>query len=178
MFLDSILRARNDPRDAEYFSFNAKGGVDWLSATRNAPDFQQPFVTYDENTLIWAEAAYRTNDQVTALAKLNEERANHGLAAEAVSGLPLLNEILIEKYIVDFQLGEEAWNDYKRTCTPNIAPPQPNLVVPGRMFYDSGEENTNTNIPAPGVGINNLRPPNDPVNANSDGTGLACKAGA
>jgi hypothetical protein len=178
VFLDSLLKARNDPRDAEYFSHTKAGAVDWLSATRNAPDFQQPFVTYDENTLIWAEAAYRTGDAGTALAKLNEERANHGLSAESVSGQALLNEILTEKYIVDFQLGEEAWNDYKRTCTPNIAPPQPGLIIPGRMFYDSGEENTNTNIPAPGVGINNLRPPNDPVNATSDGTGAACKAGA
>lgn len=178
VFLDSLLKARSDPRDAQYFSFDDAGGVDWLSDTRDAPDFQQPFVTYDENTLIWAEAAYRTGDVTTALNKLNEERANHGLAAEAVSGMALLNEILIEKYIVNFQLGEEAWNDYKRTCTPNIAPPQPNLIVPGRLYYDAGEENTNTNIPAPGVGINGLRPPNDPPNANSDGTGLTCLAGA
>jgi starch-binding outer membrane protein, SusD/RagB family len=178
VFLDSLLKARNDPRDTTYFSHTKTGAVNWLSATRNAPDFQQPFVTFDENTLIWAEAAYRTGDVATALVKLNQERANHGLSAEVVSGQALLNEILIEKYIADFQLGEEAWNDYKRTCTPNIAPPQPGLVVPGRMFYDSGEENTNTNVPAPGVGINNLRPPNDPVNATSDGTGAACLAGA
>ncbi len=178
VFLDSLLKARNDPRDTAYFSHTKTGAVDWLSATRNAPDFPQPFVTYDENTLIWAEAAYRTGDAGTALVKLNEERANHGLAPESVSGQALLNEILTEKYIVDFQLGEEAWNDYKRTCTPNIAPPQPGLVIPGRLFYDSGEENTNTNIPAPGVGINGLRPPNDPVNTTSDGTGVACKAGA
>ena len=45
----------------------------WLSTTRGAADFQQPFVTYDENTLIWAEAAYRTGNQAIALTKLNEE---------------------------------------------------------------------------------------------------------
>src|SRR6185437_3012168 len=110
VFLDSLLKARNDPRDTAYFSHTKTGAVDWLSDTRNAPDFQQPYVTYDENTLIWAKAAYRTGDPATALAKLNEERANHGLAAESVSGQALLNEILTEKYIVDFQLGEEAWN--------------------------------------------------------------------
>ncbi|HSU97813.1 MAG TPA: SusD/RagB family nutrient-binding outer membrane lipoprotein, partial [Gemmatimonadaceae bacterium] len=148
VFLDSLLKARHDPRDTTYFSHTKTGAVNWLSATRGAPDFQQPFVTFDENTLIWAEAAYRTGDVATALVKLNQERANHGLPAEVVSGQALLNEILLEKYIADFQLGEEAWNDYKRTCTPNIAPPQPGLVVPGRMFYDSGEENTNTNVPA------------------------------
>ncbi len=178
VFLDSLLKARNDPRDTLYFSHTSTGAVNWLSATRGAIDFQQPFVTYDENTLIWAEAAYRTGNPGVALAKLNQERANHGLPAESPAGMALLNEILLEKYIVDFQLGEEAWNDYKRTCTPNIAPPAPGLVVPGRLYYDTGEQNTNTNIPAPGVGVNNLRPPDDPINATSDGTGAACLAGA
>ena len=169
----ALLQSRNDPRRAEYF--NAAGTR--LSGARLAPDFQQPFVTYDENTLIWAEAAYRTGDQATALAKLNEERANHGLAPEAVAGQALLNEILIEKYIVDFQLGHEAWNDYKRTCTPNFAPTQPGKKMPGRMYYDPNERLTNTNIPPAGEGFNGSRNPNDPPNAVSDGTGAACLAG-
>jgi hypothetical protein len=169
----ALLEARNDPRRDEYF--DADGAR--LSDDRLAPDFQQPFVTYDENTLIWAEAAYRTGDQVTALAKLNEERANHGLAAEAVAGQALLNEILVEKYIVDFQLGHEAWNDYKRTCTPNFAPTQPGKKMPGRMYYDPNERLTNTNIPPAGEGFNGARNPNDPPNAVSDGTGAACLAG-
>jgi hypothetical protein len=177
-FLDSLLKARNDPRDASYFHHTSTGEPDWISATRNQPDFQQPFVTYDENTLIWAEAAYRTNDEATALAKLNEELQNNGLAKVNLSGQALLNEILIQKYIADFQLGVEAWMDYKRTCTPNLVPPKAGLVVPGRWYYDSSEENTNTNIPAPGTGINGLRPVADPVNAVSDGTGAACLAGA
>jgi starch-binding outer membrane protein, SusD/RagB family len=169
----SLLEARNDPRRDEYF--DADGGR--LSDDRLAPDFQQPFVTYDENTLIWAEAAYRTGDQLTALAKLNEERANHGLAAEAVAGQALLNEILLEKYIADFQLGHEAWNDYKRTCTPNFAPTQPGKKMPGRMYYDPNERLTNTNIPPAGEGFNGARNPNDPPNTVSDGTGAACLAG-
>jgi hypothetical protein len=170
--LDTILVRRNDPREAEYFA--PSGNPRWLSDERGADDFQQPYVTYDENTLIWAEAAYRTGDEVTALAKLNEERANHGLAPEAVAGRALLNEILTEKYIVDFQLGEEAWNDYKRTCTPNLVPTAAGLPIPGRLYYDATEANTDTNIPAPGVGVNGLRNRNDPPNAISDGTGAAC----
>ena len=130
--LDTILVRRSDPRETQYFA--ASGNPRWLSATRGASDFQQPFVTYDENTLIWAEAAYRTGDQATALLKLNEERANHGLAPKAVAGQALLNEILTEKYIVDFQLGEEAWNDYKRTCTPNLVPTAPGTPIPGRLY--------------------------------------------
>jgi hypothetical protein len=169
----ALLASRSDPRRAEYFN----AGATRLSGARLAPDFQQPFVTYDENTLIWAEAAYRTGDQVTALAKLNEERANHGLSSEAVAGQALLNEILLEKYIADFQLGHEAWNDYKRTCTPNFPPTQAGKKMPGRMYYDANERLTNTNIPPAGEGFNGSRNPNDPANAVSDGTGQPCLAG-
>ena len=169
----SLLESRGDPRRADYINPAATR----LSNTRLAANFPQPFVTYDENTLIWAEAAYRTGDQPTALAKLNQERANHGLAAEAVAGQPLLNEILLEKYIADFQLGHEAWNDYKRTCTPNFAPTQPGQKMPGRMYYDPNERFTNTNIPPAGQGFNGSRNPNDPPNTVSDGTGQPCLAG-
>ena len=169
----TLLENRNDPRRADYFNAAATR----LSDARLAPSFQQPFVTYDENTLICAEAAYRTGDQVTALSKLNQERANHGLAAEAVAGQTLLNEILTEKYIADFQVGHEAWNDYKRTCTPNFPPTQAGEKMPGRMYYDPNERFTNTNIPAAGQGFNGSRNPNDPPNTVSDGTGQPCLAG-
>ena len=169
----TLLESRGDPRRSEYIN----GAATRLSNARLAPNFPQPFVTYDENTLIWAEAAYRTGDQATALIKLNEERANHGLAAEAVAGQVLLNEILLEKYIADFQLGHEAWNDYKRTCTPNFPPTQAGKKMPARMYYDANERFTNTNIPPAGQGFNGSRNPNDPLNAVSDGTGQPCLAG-
>ncbi|HEX6627497.1 MAG TPA: SusD/RagB family nutrient-binding outer membrane lipoprotein [Gemmatimonadaceae bacterium] len=169
----NLLSSRNDPRRQDYFN----GAATNLSGARLAPNYPQVYVSYDENTLIWAEAVYRTGDQVTALAKLNEERDNHGLAPEAVAGQALLNEILTEKYIADFQLGHEAWNDYKRTCTPNFAPTQAGQKMPGRMYYDPNERFTNTNIPPAGQGINGSRNPNDPANAVSDGTGQACLAG-
>ena len=168
--LETLMESRNDPRVAQYFFLPD----DWLSNTRGDAGFQQPYVTYDENTLIWAEVAYRTGNQVVALAKLNEARANNGLPTEAVAGQALLNEILTEKYIADFQLGEEAWNDYKRTCTPNLAPTATGKPIPGRLYYDLSEQNTDTNIPAPNTGVNGLRNKNDPVNATSDGTGAAC----
>ena len=174
--LDTLMRSRNDPRRTDYFSYRPNGARDWISARRNDPGFQQPYVTYDENTLIWAEAAYRTGDEATALAKLNEERTRNGLAAEVVAGRPLLNEILIEKYIVDFQLGEEPWNDYKRTCTPNLVPTTAGAKIPGRLYYDANEQSTNTSIPAPNTGVNGLRNKNDPANTISDGTGAACLA--
>jgi hypothetical protein len=169
----ALLESRNDPRRAEYF--NAKGTD--LSTTRRAADFQQPFVTYDENTLIWAEAAYRTGDEVTALSKLNEERANHGLPAEAVAGQALLREILTEEYIADFQLGFEAFSLYNRTCFPNLTPTGTG-PIPGRLYYDAAERQTDTSIPQPGVAPNTLRSRNNPPNATSDGTGQACKGQA
>jgi hypothetical protein len=166
-----LLESRNDPRRAEYF--NAKGND--LSSIRKAPDFQQPYVTYDENTLIWAEAAYRTGDEATALAKLNEERANHGLAPEAVAGQALLREILTEEYISDFQLGYEAFSLYNRTCFPNLVPTgSKGGPIPARLYYDASERQTDTSIPEPGVAPNTLRNRDNPPNATSDGTGAAC----
>jgi hypothetical protein len=167
----ALLQSRNDPRRNDYF--NAAG--DDLSDARLAPDFAQPFVTYDENTLIWAEAAYRTGDVATALTKLNEERANHGLPAEAVAGNALLTEILTEKYIADFQLGVEAWMDYNRTCFPNL---QPTGIgpIPGRFYYDAAERQTDTSIPQPGTAPNTLRSRATPKSTTSDGTGAACIA--
>jgi hypothetical protein len=166
-----LLTSRNDPR--RFLYFNLAG--DDLSATRLLPDFAQPFVSYDENTLIWAEAAYRTGDLATALIKLNEERANNGLPPENVTGLALLAEILTEKYIVDFQLGEEAFNDYNRTCFPNLTPtgavPGP---IPARFYYDASERQTDINIPLPGTGVNIQRNRDNPPNATSDGTGQPC----
>jgi hypothetical protein len=171
-FFENFLSARSDPRRTEYFKTTASG--EDISDARLAPDFQQPYVTYDENTLIWAEAAYRTGDQATALTKLNEERANHGLAPEVVAGQALLREILSEKYIVDFQLGAEAWNDYKRTCFPNLVPTGSG-PIPGRLYYDTSERQTNpTNIPNPGTAPNGSTNKNDPPNATSDGDGSAC----
>ena len=176
-FLDNLLKARGDPRRTSYFAHNAADQPTDLSVVRLAPDYQQPYVSYDENTLIWAEAAYRTGDQVTALAKLNEERAHYGLSAEAVAGQALLNEILTEKYIADFQLGEQVWRDYTRTCTPNLAPSPAAASspsggsIPGRMIYDVSELNTDPNYPDDSSIFWN---PDDPVNATSDGTGAAC----
>jgi hypothetical protein len=176
-FLDNLLKARGDPRRTSYFAHNAADQPTDLSVVRLAPDYQQPYVSYDENTLIWAEAAYRTGNQVTALAKLNGERAHYGLPAEAVAGQALLNEILTEKYIADFQLGEQVWRDYTRTCTPNLAPSPAAASspsggnIPGRMIYDVSELNTDPNYPDDSSIFWN---PDDPVNATSDGTGAAC----
>ena len=176
--LDTLLRSRNDPRRTQYFEIDpATDSAVQISAARLAnPAYPQVYVSYDENTLIWAEAAYRTGDQATALTKLNEERANVGadLAPSTLSGQPLLNEILNEEYVNDFGLGFEAFILYNRTCTPNLVPHSSTKKIPGRLYYDSGEQQTNTNIPPAGQGINGYRNPVTPASTTSDGTAAAC----
>ena len=163
----ALLDARNDPRRAEYF--NAKGDGPECHANGCRISSSRT-CTYDENTLIWAEAAYRTGDQATALAKLNEERANNGLPAEAVSGQALLREILTEEYIADFQLGFEAFNDLQSHV---LSEPRADRTgkIPGRLYYDASERQTDTSIPQPGTAPNTLKNPDNPPNATSDGTG-------
>jgi len=180
-FLDSLMLAQGDTaRDENYFSHSVNSTTGALtlidiSDARLAPDYQQPLVTYDENTLIWSEAAFRTGDPGTALAKLNEERANNGeTPLSGLSGTALLNAILTEEYIADFQVGEEAWTLYRRTCTPNLVPATTAKKIPGRLFYDTGEQQTNTNIPPAGTGINGYYNALTPPLATSEGTGQSC----
>jgi hypothetical protein len=170
----TLLKSRNDPRLTTYFDTVRNR----LAAPLRQPDATQPLVTVNENLLLGAEAAYRTGDEGTALTKLNQARALAGLPGESgVSGRALLNEILTEEYIALFQ-NIEAWNLYKRTCTPNLVPTNPSPSgltggkVPARFPYDAAERNTNSNIPQ--LGSQPRRNANDPANTISDGTGAAC----
>lgn len=179
-FLDSLLLAQGDTvRAQNYFSHSTGPGgaftlID-LSVARLAPNYPQPLVTYDENTLIWSEAAYRTGDFGTALTKLNEERTNNSeTPLVGLSGMPLLNAILTEEYFADFQVGVEAWTLYRRTCTPNLVPTTNARKIPGRLYYDSQEQQTNTNIPTAGTGINGYYNTLTPPLSTSDGTGQRC----
>lgn len=166
----SLLQSRNDPRLAQYFNADQSDLNDALIS----PSGNVPMATANENLLLWAEAAQRTGDDATALAKLNEARVLAGLAAEqaGLTGRALLSEILLEQYIADFR-SIEAWNLYKRTCTPNIAPVVAGVAVPARFPYDLTERNTNTNIPP--FSRQPVRNANDPANATSDATGEACR---
>ncbi|MEO7822311.1 MAG: SusD/RagB family nutrient-binding outer membrane lipoprotein [Gemmatimonadaceae bacterium] len=173
-YLVSLMDARDDPRLDEYFTTNASGNYAGappgagtsniysdLGPDRNDPAFSQPIVTYDENLLIRAEAAYQTNDQATALTQLNQAKANHGVAPVVLAGPALLQEIMLEKYIALFQ-SLEVWNDWKRTCIPDLTPALSAQIIPARLFYPTGERQTNTNIPE--VSAQPLRNDNDPAN--------------
>jgi hypothetical protein len=91
--------------------------------------------------------------------------------AAGVAGQALLREILTEKYVALFQ-SLEVWNDYKRTCFPNLEPVVEGQKVPVRLFYDTSERQTNTSIPDPAA--QPFRNRNDPANPTSDATGAAC----
>jgi starch-binding outer membrane protein, SusD/RagB family len=166
-FFVSLLQSTSDPRLGQYFN----GTQTDLSGARLDPTFSQPLVTAQEDLLIWSEAAYRTSDPGTALTKLNDERAIAGAPAVSASGPALLQAILTEKYIAEFQ-NIEAYNDYKRTCFPNLTPTVTGLIIPARFFYDTSERQTDTNIPDPAA--QPTRNANDPANATDD-FGNACK---
>jgi starch-binding outer membrane protein, SusD/RagB family len=162
-FLVDLMKARNDPRLTDFFSpgsdaagviLGAQPGEEfdgteaWLSGVRGAPDFRQPILTFAENQLIRAEAQYRTSAQAAALATLNAYRTSVGLGAKAgLTGSALLQAIMEEKYVALFQ-NTEVWNDYRRTCYPNLTPAAGNFI-PGRLVYGTDERRANSNIPSP-----------------------------
>ena len=129
----------------------------FFSSARLDFRFSQPFVTYNENLLIKAEAEFQLGQVGPALADLNAERAAwatatpwHSKVILAPVGSATLNSIMTEKYIVLFQ-NIETWNDYKRTCIPNLTPVNNTQggVIPGRILYPLQERQTNPNIPLP-----------------------------
>ena len=178
-FLVDLMKTRSDPRLTEFFSAGADaagqivgarpgeefdGHQAWLSELRGAPEFRQPILTFAENQLIRAEAQYRTNAQAAALATLNGYRASVGLGAKAgLTGAALLAAILEEKYVALFQ-NTEVWNDYRRTCYPNLAPAA-GSAIPARLVYGTDERRANPNIPTPSQ--QPRRNQDDPATANS-----------
>jgi starch-binding outer membrane protein, SusD/RagB family len=167
--LDSLLRG-SDPRDTVYFAQitvdpddptvmdTSNADQSFFSSARLDFKYPQPFVTYNENLLIKAEAEFQTGATGAALTDLNTERAAwatktpwHSKVILAPAGSATLTTIMTEKYILLFQ-NIETWNDYKRTCIPNLTPVNNSQggVIPGRLLYPLNEHQTNPNFPAPG----------------------------
>jgi hypothetical protein len=166
-FMVETMKANGDPRLTQYFAPTeanpaavegadpgvsvAPSQVSTLSATRLNAAFAQPFVTWAENTLIWAEAAYQTGDGGTARTKLQDVWTAVGIGtAPPAAGTPgptdpLMVAIMTEKYIQLFQ-NVEAWQDWKRTDIPNLTP-APNGTIPRRLGYPLSERNANPNFP-------------------------------
>ena len=188
-FLVDLMIARNDPRVPEYFAKNDNGGyagaapgegldpntMSNLGPVRLQPDYKQQIVTWSENKAIIAEAAYRTGNVALARSALDELRADAKMSAigSTRSGAPLLTQILEEKYVALFQ-NYEVYNDYRRTCYPNITPSSQAAGgnVPARFTYPVAERTANPNIPLPGA--QPRRNAMDPVTATAP-DGSACK---
>jgi starch-binding outer membrane protein, SusD/RagB family len=188
--LVELMRTRNDPRLARWIEPNSTGQLrgqfpynaprlgeesdpSWLTDDIAGQEAPMPIATWAETRLIEAEAAYRTGDEAGARAALNVERAAVPLPAIAatVTGAALLTAIMEEKYVATFRT-LESWNDYKRTCYPNITPTAGKRNVVARLPYGSAERSTNPNVPA--LGAQPLRNWNDPITTTStDGT--ACR---
>jgi hypothetical protein len=181
-YLVELMKVRNggsaDPRLTQYFSRAGDGtftGADpgeegetfsWLSDARGNAGFRQPLVTWAENQLIKAEALLQTGDLAGATRELNAQREQAGLPAVA-SGLSrarLYQEIIEEKYVALFQ-NPEVWSDYKRTCWPNLRPPNGATAIPARLVYGANERGTNPNVPSPNAAPR--RNWNDPANATA-----------
>lgn len=184
--LVDTMVARSDPRLAEYFSTvngayigaaigQGAGGKSEIGSDpgqRAAIDFRQPMVTADENLLHWAEAAFYAGQAGPALTQLNAYQAANGLATTSPSGNALLQEIAVQLWIAQYQ-NPDAYNDWKRTCWPNITPAVAGENVPARPLYGISERNANTNIPAPSA--QPLRNLNDPLGGTvTDAIGATC----
>jgi hypothetical protein len=173
--LVNIMKAQNDPRIGTYFEANGASqylgfdvatgtplDVATVSALNTDATRSQPIITYDENQLIIAEAAFQTGDKATAATAFNAERTRVGKPTIAAAALTL-NDIMTEKYIVLFQ-NPEVWNDYKRTCLPALKPASGRSRIPGRIYYGQTEEQTNSNTPASSAqNLFTFRNANDPT---------------
>jgi hypothetical protein len=161
-FLVDLLQSTGDPRLSDYFGRNSNNafvgaapGEDVavnpspISSTRLAGDFSPSYVTYAENQLILAEAAWQlagggVAGNAAAQPYVTAERTALGLGALPVTGL---ETIMTEKYIVLFQ-NFEVWNDYRRTCLPALTPAPGAPAIPARVTYPLSERNANPSIPA------------------------------
>lgn len=152
-------------------------------------DFRQPVVTFAENELIGAEAAFQTGGQAAAQPFLDAARANRVYGARGATPVvfpPLgpvaatLQNIMEEKYVSLF-LNIEAWSDYKRTCLPSLAPAPPlgsadagTSPIAGRIPYGVTETNANPNTPnVPPTGFNRNDPTPCPALNYTSSTPLA-----
>lgn len=174
-FLVDLLVARGDPRLEFYFQpiegeivgspIEPPIGASPLSITGvGAQDFNFPIVTCAENAFLAAEAAFETGDAAGAQTWVDRgiecQEDFWGVALPAAQALSL-EEIMLQKYMSLF-LSFEVWNDYKRTCLPDVETFQ-GQQIPARLYYPAGERTTNPdNIPTPAEQDLSPRNDNDP----------------
>lgn len=181
-FLVDLLKANNDPRLSVYFAQDDNGdfvgsapgdgniNASNLSDFWLAKDRSTDILTFTETSLIIAECAFKTSDEATAVSELNIARRaqeqKYSLAANSLgdatglSGQPLIQAIMTEKYISGF-MNPEAFNDWKRSNIPALTPYN-GMQFPRHLFYSDDERNANPNIPTPSQKPLTSRNQNDP----------------
>ena len=201
-YLVELLKARNDPRLPIYFSPNknaefvgSRPGQPNADASIvstlgvGAPNYNQPIVTCAETFFILAETYYYQGKTQLAQEALQagvrcQERWFNSypsfagnvqipIPGQPLTGRNLLQEIIVQKHIALF-LNAEVYNDYRRTCLPNLQTAN-NRLIPRRILYGRTERITNPNIPEPSQ--QPLRNRNDPPGLGTDRgglTGIAC----
>lgn len=154
----------------------AYSGFNFINNAVDVGDVRMPVITYAETQLIGAEAAFQIGGQGAAQPFLDAARANRSYGARGTTPIaftPLapvpatLENIMEEKYVTLF-LSIEAWNDYKRTCLPALAPAPSSLgnttpgtqPIPGRLPYGITEINANPNTPSVSPVGRNANDPN------------------
>lgn len=168
-----LMKSMDDPRVPLYFA-EATGdfagsyvgsGDGGEGAGQNASklgvtgqaDYGQPIITCAETQFIAAEAALQTGNAAQAKSFLDA-----GVACQEAywaslgfdidipdPGPATMENIIHQKYIASF-LNMEAWNDYKRTCLPEITLAGPNpfgdVAVPRRIYYGQSAREANTGV--------------------------------
>ena len=138
----ALLSAREDPRLDEVLHRLHRGRSTAPTDLNipGKPDYDQPFVTCAETQFIIAEAALHAGDdraaQTAYEAGLACQESAWGVSIQP--RLPLtLEEVMTAKYIALF-LNPEIWNDYKRTCYPQVVPPTEAVRLDGRPAGAAG----------------------------------------
>ena len=170
-YLLPMMRDDNDPRLSIYYSEAVGGGysspaeVGGVNSSgmnetdgRGAPGAEFPLVTCAENYFIIAEAQQHAGQDGAAITAAKDalgcQEDYYGVdltaqkaAFDGLTGTGLLEAIMDQKYTALF-LNPETWNDYKRTCMPDLTP-RVEQGVPARLYYGLTERQTNTNVPEP-----------------------------
>ncbi len=170
-YLLPMMRDDNDARLSIYYGLAPGGGysspeeVGPTNASgmneadgRGSPAAEFPLVTCAENYFIIAEAEHSISNFGDAIDAAKDalgcQEDYYGVdlspqmaAFDGLTGDALLGQIMDQKYTALF-LNPETWNDYKRTCYPELTP-RVEQGMPARLFYGLTERQTNTNIPEP-----------------------------
>ena len=145
---------------------NASGGINANSAYNDAYTGAAPIrmMTYAEYNFIRAEHALRFGGGLAAATPFYQEGVKASMTAAGVSAAdqtaylaanPLLSanplqQIIQEKYIANYGVALEPWNDWRRTGYPAITPVPTSIAateyIPRSLYYPEAETLTNPNV--------------------------------